>query len=75
MYVCICNAVTDRKIREAANSGTTTLAQLRAKHGVPGDCGRCARHAHEILREVHGHRISLSVAPPVALKSVGAITP
>ncbi len=56
MYVCICNAVTDRQIREAAERGTTRLSQLRKECGVPGDCGRCARHAHELLREARAAR-------------------
>ena len=28
MYVCICNAVTDRQIRQAAAEGVSSLAEL-----------------------------------------------
>ena len=42
MYVCVCHAVTDRQIREAAESGARTLKDLRRDLGVTRDCGRCA---------------------------------
>ena len=54
MYVCVCQAVTDRQIREAAESGACSLKDLRRDLGVTRDCGRCASCAHECLREVHG---------------------
>ena len=53
MYVCICHAVTDRQIRQAAESGARTLKDLRRDLGVTRDCGRCASCAHECLREAH----------------------
>ena len=54
MYVCVCQAVTDRQIREAAESGARSLRDLRRDLGVTRDCGRCASCAHQCLREVHG---------------------
>ena len=54
MYVCVCKAVTDRQIREAAQGGARTLKDLRRELGVTRDCGRCASCAHECLREAHG---------------------
>lgn len=54
MYVCVCNAVTDSQIREAAQGGARTLRDLRRQLGVTQDCGRCATCAHECLREANG---------------------
>ena len=54
MYVCVCKAVTDPQIREAAQGGALTLKDLRRELGVTRDCGRCASCAHECLREAHG---------------------
>ncbi|MFC5769997.1 (2Fe-2S)-binding protein [Thauera sinica] len=51
MYVCVCNAVTERHIFEAARSGMTRLRQLRETLGVTADCGRCAKCAHQCLRD------------------------
>ena len=51
MYVCICNAVTDKQIRQAAVDGVRYLWQLQAALGVASICGSCKEHASEILRE------------------------
>lgn len=54
MYICVCQAVTDRQIRQAAQSGALTLRDLRRELGVTRDCGRCASCARDCLHEVHG---------------------
>ena len=51
MYVCICNAITDTQIRQAAESGVLDLWGLQAELGVATDCGSCKETAAEILRE------------------------
>lgn len=54
MYVCSCNALTDRELR-AASRGTarpTAKAAFRAL-GCRFDCGQCLRRAHKIARETH----------------------
>lgn len=53
MYVCVCQAVTDRQIREAAQEGARTLKDLRRDLGVTRDCGRCASCARECLQEAY----------------------
>ncbi len=49
MYVCVCRAVTDRQIREAAAEGVRTMRELRLKLGVCSACGKCGECAKEIL--------------------------
>ena len=49
MYVCICNAVTESQIREAADAGVTNLWDLQAKLGVATNCGSCKETASAIL--------------------------
>ena len=51
MYVCICNAVTDRDIHEAAAAGVATLAELTQRTGCSDCCGTCSDLAGEILAE------------------------
>ena len=53
MYVCICNAVTERAIREAAASGVRTLSELSRSTGCADCCGSCSDLASEILADVH----------------------
>jgi bacterioferritin-associated ferredoxin len=56
MYVCICNAVTERSIREAAVAGVRTLPELSRRTGCADCCGSCADLASEILEETHRAR-------------------
>ena len=51
MYVCVCRAVTDRQIRDAAQAGFNTLKDLRRELGVCSECGQCAASALECLKE------------------------
>jgi bacterioferritin-associated ferredoxin len=50
MYVCLCHAVTDSDIHQAAKNGATTLKDLRRELGVSVDCGRCASCARKCLK-------------------------
>ena len=51
MYVCLCRAVTDTEIREAANSGTHDLEGLNDALGVGANCGSCRETAQAIIDE------------------------
>ena len=51
MYVCVCRAVTDRQIRDAAQAGVNTLKELRRELGVCSECGQCAASALECLKK------------------------
>lgn len=58
MYVCLCNAVTEREVRHAAQLGATSLEDLGESLGVATCCGKCADCARGILRdEVRKERI------------------
>ena len=54
MYVCLCKGVTDTQIRAAAADGADSLRAVRERLGVSSQCGKCVRHAVEVLREVNG---------------------
>jgi len=51
MYVCICNAITDKQIRQAAKAGARNFGDLQLRLGVASGCGSCKEVASEILRE------------------------
>ncbi len=51
MYVCICNAVTDKQIRRAAARGVDSVYELREHLGVASNCGSCVDQAQSILNE------------------------
>ncbi|HET7921435.1 MAG TPA: (2Fe-2S)-binding protein [Gammaproteobacteria bacterium] len=51
MYICVCNAVTERQIRQAVDNGVATLSELRATLGVGNNCRSCEDLAEEIIRQ------------------------
>lgn len=56
MYVCICNAVTDKQIRRAVHDGCDSMRELRMELGVAGCCGKCAPDARALLLDARGER-------------------
>lgn len=56
MYVCICNAVTEKMIRQAAAEGVRSLGELTRRTGCASACGSCADLAEDLLREARGQR-------------------
>jgi bacterioferritin-associated ferredoxin len=51
MYICICNAITERQIKACAEEGACTLADLERCLGVGAGCGRCVHMAKDLLNE------------------------
>ena len=62
MYICICNAVTEKQVRASVEAGATCLEDLHLDLGVAAGCGRCAVTAAEYLP---GGRCSTVCAPQV----------
>ncbi|MDR5905187.1 (2Fe-2S)-binding protein [Franzmannia qiaohouensis] len=42
MYVCLCNGVTDKAIREAVDGGARSWREVRESTGCATQCGKCA---------------------------------
>lgn len=51
MYVCVCNAVTDRDIRSAADNGISSMEALSNELKVGTCCGRCSDCAKQVLNQ------------------------
>jgi len=49
MYICVCNAITERQVRACVDAGATTLGDLQFELGVATCCGCCAQMAQEYL--------------------------
>jgi bacterioferritin-associated ferredoxin len=49
MYICICNAISDRSVRGcSANS----VADVFRSHGARPQCGQCVPHLRQLLAEM-----------------------
>ncbi|WP_380184807.1 bacterioferritin-associated ferredoxin [Kalamiella sp. sgz302252] len=52
MYVCLCNGISDKKIRQAVRQYyPQSFQQLRKFMPIGNQCGKCIRAAREILDE------------------------
>lgn len=51
MYVCICQAVTERRIRQEIAAGARNLLDLKRTLGIGIRCGACEAQAEEVLEE------------------------
>ncbi len=49
MFICVCNAITERQVQEAVTSGARSLSDLEAQLGVGGCCGCCRDTAADYL--------------------------
>jgi len=62
MIVCVCNALTEDEVREAARYGATSPTDAYARLGCEPQCGCCLDYAQEILdRERSDRRAHLRV--------------
>ncbi|MEI7231518.1 bacterioferritin-associated ferredoxin [Pectobacterium carotovorum] len=52
MYVCLCNAISDKVIRNAVRQHQPqSMQQLRKIVPIGTDCGKCIRQARVIFEE------------------------
>ena len=51
MVVCVCNAIREREVREAARDGATSACQAYRALGRQPKCGQCVSFARAIIDE------------------------
>jgi bacterioferritin-associated ferredoxin len=68
MFVCVCNAVTERDIGVAVAEGCGSLRELREQLGVGACCGRCCDCARGVLQDnLQAHTSHRHAATPQLL--------
>ncbi|KZD03537.1 (2Fe-2S)-binding protein [Oceanibaculum pacificum] len=70
MYVCICNAISDRRVRAVIEDGAATVGQVYRACGSQPQCGRCRTTICDML----GERRAASNAAPLGLGLQPALT-
>ncbi len=53
MYLCICNAISDRRVHEAVAAGAENWVDVHAYAGCQPNCGQCA---DDITAEIDNSR-------------------
>ncbi|PCI71126.1 MAG: (2Fe-2S)-binding protein [Gammaproteobacteria bacterium] len=54
MYICICNAITDKQILKAQAKGCESIDDIMQELGVGDSCGKCIVKAENLLIENAG---------------------
>jgi len=49
MFICVCNAITERQVQAAVAQGASTISDLQGQLGVASCCGCCHDTALEYL--------------------------
>ena len=50
MYVCLCNAVTDKEIKEAVlKNSVGNVRDLKAQMSIANQCGKCTQLTQAII--------------------------
>lgn len=49
MYICVCNAISERQVIDAVAQGARAVSDLQATLGVGACCGSCTETAAEYL--------------------------
>jgi bacterioferritin-associated ferredoxin len=60
MYVCVCNGLTERDVRQCAEEGARSLDELASRLGLGAGCGRCRDCAASLLEEIEGAEVGLT---------------
>jgi bacterioferritin-associated ferredoxin len=51
MYVCVCNAVTDRDVRTHAERDANTVSTVYRSLGFKPKCGKCVPLVRQLMRQ------------------------
>jgi bacterioferritin-associated ferredoxin len=70
MIVCICNNVSDHKIRQAVEAGMTSMVELRDHLDIGTCCGKCHPSAKRVLHDCLDKAAPTESQPHPALPQV-----
>jgi bacterioferritin-associated ferredoxin len=51
MYICLCNAITDRDVRAHGAGGNCSVAMVYRALGCQPQCGKCVPYVRQLLRQ------------------------
>jgi bacterioferritin-associated ferredoxin len=61
MIVCVCNAITETEVRDAARAGASCPVAAYARLGCEPHCGCCLDYAQELIDQERPKRPQLRV--------------
>ena len=73
MYVCLCNAFTDRDVNRAIDDGARTAGQVYKRLEAIPQCGKCKDMIREMITDRHALQSPADAARPFGLPAEPAI--
>lgn len=64
MYVCLCRGITDKQVRDAAQSGHQSVEDMREALGIASQCGQCSGLVEELIANSVAGPSSPTESPP-----------
>jgi bacterioferritin-associated ferredoxin len=61
MIVCVCNAISEKEVREAARKGARTPEAAYATYDCEPQCGCCLDYAQEIIDSERPQKANLRI--------------
>ncbi|NVK18414.1 MAG: (2Fe-2S)-binding protein [Methylocystaceae bacterium] len=49
MYVCICNGIREKEVKQAVNNGAATVARVFKAHGCKPECAKCVNCIRNVI--------------------------
>lgn len=59
MIVCLCEAVTDRQVREAIQGGCDSVRAVQRRCGAGASCGSCCGMVREMIASRRNRRVAV----------------
>lgn len=54
MYICLCNAVSEKQIRKAVSEGAETVEEIKEKFNAGKNCGSCIFALERVIARQKG---------------------
>ncbi len=62
MYICLCNALSDRDVHAAAENGAQSVSEVYKAHGCRPQCGKCVPIVRVMLETLRPNKPSVGVS-------------
>ena len=69
MYICLCNALTERQVRQAVEDGAGRPREVYGACGCRAQCGTCARAIAAAIRDAASALAPGKAAEPASAAS------
>ncbi len=63
MYLCLCHAINERHVRDAADRGACCAKHVYKHLSVKPSCGKCVPYVEDLVRDYRGQATADPACP------------